>query len=351
MQDEVANASGPLQWSAQPGRGLRLDRFLTDCMKQAGHSVSRTRVQDWIRLGAVRVNEALCSPAQKLSGRETLEVWPQPLEASNAFSPDPIDLTIAHLDEQVMVVDKPAGLVVHPAPGHWRGTLMNGLLHWRPALAALPRAGIVHRLDRDTSGLLMIGLEEESLMTLQACLAARLTDRVYLGLVHGDASRLNGLQIDVPIGRDPVSRVKMACHGLSAKTATTAIRFIAKRELASGQLVSLLSCKLETGRTHQIRVHLGAKGFPLVGDPVYGRPAADRMLLAESSGFEPLIMRGQALHASMLQLPHPKTQHVLRLFSPPPWDLDFPVLSMSALAKLWDLKPSTQGLEAMSTPT
>ncbi|MBM3340309.1 MAG: RluA family pseudouridine synthase, partial [Betaproteobacteria bacterium] len=257
----LALENNVLQLSAAGSAGLRLDRFITDHLKQSGQAVSRTRVQDWIKLGAVRVNDVLCSASQKLSGRELVEVWPQPLEASNAFSPDPIDLNIAYLDDEVLILDKPAGIVVHPAPGHWRGTLMNGLLHWRPELSSLPRAGIVHRLDRDTSGLLMVGLQEASIVALQQALAARLTHRIYLALVHGDASRLDGLKIDCAIGRDPVSRVRMACNGIAAKPASTTIRHLSKKALGDGLWVSLISCKLDTGRMHQIRVHLASKGF------------------------------------------------------------------------------------------
>lgn len=333
----LALENNVLQLSAAGSAGLRLDRFITDHLKQSGQAVSRTRVQDWIKLGAVRVNGVLCSASQKLSGRELVEVWPQPLEASNAFSPDPIDLNIAYLDEEVLILDKPAGIVVHPAPGHWRGTLMNGLLHWRPELSSLPRAGIVHRLDRDTSGLLMVGLQEASIVALQQALAARLTHRIYLALVHGDASRLDGLKIDCAIGRDPVSRVRMACNGIAAKPASTTIRHLSKKALGDGLWVSLISCKLDTGRTHQIRVHLASKGFALIGDPLYGRVAADRALVASDDRYEMFSSSGQALHASVLQLPHPSTQSMLRLYSSPTWSLGITMPTLESLVELWDL--------------
>lgn len=337
-EQAIVGESSPLQWDAQGAAGQRIDRFVTDRLNGAGHPVSRTRIQDWIRLGAVRVNEELCSASQKLSGRERVEVWPQPLEASSAFVPDPIELNIAYLDEQVLIIDKPAGLVVHPAPGNWRGTLMNGLLHWRPSLSALPRAGIVHRLDRDTSGLLMVGLDEASIVALQQALSARLTHRVYLALVHGDASRLDGITINCPIGRDPVSRVRMACDGIAAKPASTSIRLLARCELGEGICVSLLSCKLDTGRTHQIRVHLKSKGFALVGDPLYGRLASDKKLMAADHRYDCFTVSGQALHASLLQLPHPRSASKLSLFSQPTWDLAIPVPSVNELLSLWDLK-------------
>ncbi|NCW99514.1 MAG: RluA family pseudouridine synthase [Betaproteobacteria bacterium] len=285
----------------------------------------------------MRVNDGLSSASQKLSGRETVEVWPQPLEASTAFSPEPMDLQFAYLDEQLVVVDKPAGRVVHPAPGHWRGTLMNGLLHWRPELAALPRAGIVHRLDRDTSGLLMVGLQHESLMHLQQALAARQTHRVYLALVHGDASRFDGITINKPIGRDPVSRVRMACDGLAAKPATTAVRFLSRASFADAQGFSLLSCKLDTGRTHQIRVHLASQGIYLVGDPLYGKSAADRALAQRDPQFEALLLQGQALHASLLQFPHPVSGKQLSVFSAWKAEVDLPLPMAQTLAALWGL--------------
>ena len=214
---------------------------------------------------------------------------------------------------------------------------MNGLLHWRPELSSLPRAGIVHRLDRDTSGLLMVGLQEASIVALQQALAARLTHRIYLALVHGDASRLDGLKIDCAIGRDPVSRVRMACNGIAAKPASTTIRHLSKKALGDGLWVSLISCKLDTGRTHQIRVHLASKGFALIGDPLYGRVAADRALVASDDRYEMFGSSGQALHASLLQLPHPSTQSMLRLYSSPTWSLGITMPTLESLVELWDL--------------
>lgn len=331
-----------IHFTTQDAAGLRLDRYLTEALRQAGEAVSRTRVQDWIKLGAVKVNDALASAAQKLSERDRVEVWPQPLEASQAFSPDPMDLRIAYLDECLLVVDKPSGCVVHPAPGHWRGTLMNGLLHWRPELGNLPRAGIVHRLDRDTSGLLMVGLREDSHLFLQKALAERSTHRIYLALVHGEAARLDGKTINLAIGRDPVSRVRMACEGIAAKNASTAVRLLSVHRLSASSVLSLVSCKLETGRTHQIRVHLSANGFPIVGDPLYGRPAADRCLIAADERFSDLTALGQALHAGFLQIPHPHKAMPVRAFSSLPWDLGallpgFVAPSGDELGKLWQL--------------
>ncbi len=285
---------------AADGAGERLDRFLArvcpDC--------SRSRLQHWITLGAVLVDGVAVPAKTRLSGIESIEVRPQPREADRAFEPDRLELVVVHEDNELIVIDKPVGMVVHPAPGHWRGTLLNGLL-WRwPAQATLARAGIVHRLDRDTSGLLVVGRSERAIAALSAQLAERTMSRRYLALAGG---RLAGAgQVAQPIGRDPRNRLRMAVLARSGRPAITHWRVLAEGS-AQAHPVSAIECRLETGRTHQIRVHMKWLGHPLLGDTVYGGP-------------QRLISR-QALHAARLGLVHPADGREHTFSSPLPADL------------------------------
>jgi len=291
-----------LVFDAADGAGQRVDRYLAARIE----GVSRTRLQQWIALGAVHCDERALTASTRLKGGERIVVEPQPREADAAFAPDPVEIDFAYEDEDLLVVDKPAGLVVHPAAGNWRGTLMNGLLHHRPALARLPRAGIVHRLDRDTSGLLVVARSERAFASLSAQLAERSMGRRYLALVVGACAPTG--TIDAPIGRDPVARVRMATAAARrGKAARTHFERLALGRL-EGRDVSLLECRLESGRTHQIRVHLGSIGHPLVGDALYGGPRL--------AGFE-----RQALHAWRLALRHPADDRPMQWRSPLPADM------------------------------
>jgi 23S rRNA pseudouridine1911/1915/1917 synthase len=250
----------------------------------------------------VKVDGLQVLARHKLRGLESIEVVALPSEAERAFEPDPVEFHVVYEDADLMVIDKPVGLVVHPAPGHWRGTLMNGLLYARPDAARLPRAGIVHRLDKDTSGLMMVARSERAFERLTLAVAARSVHRRYVAVVHGETPVR--FSIDAPIGRDPRDRLRMAVVDLQrGKAACTHVA-----RLASAGGLSLLCCDLETGRTHQIRVHLSNRGFALVGDTLYGG--------------HPL--RGcvrQALHAWRLALDHPVSGRPLAFESPLPEDL------------------------------
>jgi 23S rRNA pseudouridine1911/1915/1917 synthase len=308
--DGLGDATEPIVVAAAGGRGERLDRFLAAALAgrlgPGQEAPSRTRIQRRIALGAVRCNDRVASPSNRLGGHETIVVVPQPREADDAFAPEPVAFGLAWQDPVLLVVDKPAGLVVHPAAGNWHGTLLNGLLHHDPALAHLPRAGIVHRLDKDTSGLLVVARTEPAQAALAAQLADRSMGRRYLALALGSIAAAGTL--DAPIGRDPRTRVKMAvvpaARGRAARTHVTPL---ARGQLA-GRPLTLVECRLETGRTHQIRVHLAHAGHPLVGDVLYGGPAL--------AGFA-----RQALHAWRLSLLHPATRQRCAWASPPPADL------------------------------
>ena len=282
--------------------GLRLDQALARLFPQ----YSRSRLQAWLREGRIRVDGQMSDVRKKVFGGERLEMeiepeMPDGLEAATA---EDIALSIVFEDEFLLVLDKPAGLVVHPGNGNRSGTLMNALLHHAPTLVGVPRAGIVHRLDKDTSGLLVVAKTLAAQTSLVRQLQARTVGRRYLALVHGAVARSG--EVHAPIARHPVQRTKMAVVG-GGRAALT--RYGVRERLNA---VTLVECRLETGRTHQIRVHMAHIGHPLVGDPVYGpRRVADPLL----AGFD-----RQALHAFRLELVHPASNEGMRWFSPLPED-------------------------------
>jgi len=305
-------ASGPARTLAIPAgyAGRRLDQALAELMPEH----SRSRLQQWIAAGAVRVDGAAAVARHKLRGGESVEVDAlsrPPLDDA----PEAIALTVVHEDDAIIVLDKPAGLVVHPGSGNPDGTLLNALLHHAPALAALPRAGIVHRLDKDTSGLMVVAKTPAAQGALVRDLAAHAVRREYLALAHGDLAR--PLTIDAPIGRHPTQRTTMAVVA-RGKPARTHVEVVERFGAAT-----LVRCRLETGRTHQIRVHLAAAGHPLIGDPAYGRRAARGGTLA---------FHRQALHAARLALTHPVTGRALRFDAPAPADFTALVAAVRARA-------------------
>lgn len=283
---------------AAAAHGQRLDKLLVSIAPE----FSRSHLQTLIASAHVTVDGAVAAmPSRRLKVGQRVVVALVPTEESLAFRPEPIALNIVHEDADLLVIDKPAGLVVHPAPGNWSGTLLNGLLAHHAGAAHLPRAGIVHRLDKDTSGVMVVGKTLAAVTALTRDIAARRVHRSYLALAHGEMQS-DSMTIEAPIGRDPGSRIRMAVVA-SGKPARTDIE-----RLAVDGGISALRCTLHTGRTHQIRVHLASRGHPLVADATYGgRPA--------------LSMVRQALHAARLSFVHPITGHLLDLRVAMPDDL------------------------------
>lgn len=282
--------------------GERLDKALSRLIPQ----YSRSRLQQWIESGHVRIDGRTVRARMTVLGDEKIVVHPQPAPEDHAFKPEPMALSIPYQDAAILVIDKPAGLVVHPAAGNWSGTLLNGLLHHDPALAGVPRAGIVHRLDKDTTGLMVVARTLEAQTDLVRQLQARTVGREYLALVWG-TPLMNG-KVDAAIGRHPRDRIKMAVsENNTAKPAVTHFQRLATGML-DGRAVSLLRCRLETGRTHQIRVHMQSIGYSLVGDALYGKSHL-------ASAFT-----RQALHACRLGLVHPVSRRDCQWNTPLPED-------------------------------
>ena len=280
--------------------GLRLDKALARMFPEH----SRNRLQQWLKDGHVSLDSHSAKPKQKIWGGEHIEIRSQPGASDLAHRPERIALEIVYEDDEVLVINKPAGLVVHPGSGNWKGTLLNALLHHAPRLSGIPRAGIVHRLDKDTSGLLVVAKTLQAHTDLVRQLQARTVKREYLALVHGTVRA--GGEVSAPIGRHPRNRTRMAVVPAGRPALT---RYKVAKRFAG---VSLLECSLDTGRTHQIRVHMQSLGHPLVGDPVYRagrRRGAERALLGR-----------QALHAARLEFTHPASGMRRRFAAPLPGD-------------------------------
>jgi 23S rRNA pseudouridine1911/1915/1917 synthase len=287
------NYSAPVERSIPAElAGLRLDQALARLFPEH----SRSRLQAWVRAGRVTVDAARGDVKRKVWGGERIALSVAAPHGDHAYRPEAIALHIVHEDDAIVVVDKPPGIVVHPGAGNLQGTLANALLHHAPALAGVPRAGIVHRLDKDTSGLLVIAKTLAAQTHLVRQLAARTVKREYLALVHGRVAAAGA--IDAPIGRHPTARTRMAVTA-RGKPARTRYRVVERFADAT-----LLAVTLETGRTHQIRVHMGSIGHPLVGDPTYGRRAGPREV-KRGSAQPPTAFPRQALHAARLGLVHP----------------------------------------------
>ena len=288
--------------------GMRLDK----AMARLFDDYSRSAMQQWIRDGRVLLDGRTAGIREKVRPGKTISVEVPPPERHDWLAQD-IPLHIVYQDEHILVVDKPAGLVVHPGSGNPDGTLVNALLHHDPSLASLPRAGLVHRIDKDTTGLLVVGRTEVAVRKLIAQLQARTMGREYLALIQ--SVLVAGGTVDAPIGRHGHDRVRMAVVS-RGKPAVTHYRV--EEKFRAHTLVRVF---LETGRTHQIRVHMAHRGHPVVGDPVYGR-----RLLLPSGADEQLVealraFRRQALHAGTLRLEHPVSGEPLSWTAPLPEDM------------------------------
>lgn len=289
---------GPLRIVVPPAcAGLRLDQALSRLVPQ----YSRTRLAQWVRANKIRLDGAAALPRHRVWGGEVIDIVADPDPLVLADRPEDITIDVVYEDDSLLVVNKPPGLVVHPGSGNWSGTLLNALLRHLPHLAALPRAGIVHRLDKDTSGLMVVAKTLTAQTDLVRQLQARVVRREYLALAHGRIARKG--TIEAPIGRHPVQRTRMA---IAARGRHAVTHYEVLERFSNS---TLLRCRLETGRTHQIRVHLGSIGHPLVGDPTYGKRHAA------------LAFTRQALHAERLALHHPQTGRAMSWRAPPPADM------------------------------
>jgi len=286
--------------------GERLDKVLATFLPD----YSRNRLKSWVEAGAVMVDGKVTKARYLLHGGESIKVFPQEMPEQFAFSPEDIPLEVVYEDSSIIVINKPPGLVVHPAAGNWTGTLLNGLLFRYPELKSLPRAGIVHRLDKDTSGLMVVARTPQAQTALVKQLQERTVGRRYLAWVWGDAPSQG--KVLASVGRDQRDRLKMAAGSPHGKPAATLFRRLAKGAFNDAAL-ALLECRLETGRTHQIRVHLESLGFPILGDPVYRKKVPG---IAKTLPFT-----RQALHAYALTLEHPAKNELMTWFALPPIDL------------------------------
>ncbi|CAH1204649.1 Ribosomal large subunit pseudouridine synthase D [Paenibacillus allorhizoplanae] len=293
----------PIEWTVENQyANERIDKFITEALEE---DISRTLVQQWVKDGHVKVNGKAVKPNYKLSLQDVIAlVIPEPqgveLLAEN------IPLNVVYEDSDVIVINKQRGLVVHPAPGHYSGTLVNALMYHCKDLSGINgelRPGIVHRIDKDTSGLIMSAKNDKAHASLAEQLKAHTVNRKYIALVHGYIQHDQGT-IDAPIGRDSHDRKMYTVTEKNSKTAVT--HFVVLERFGDFTLVEL---KLETGRTHQIRVHMKFIGHPLVGDPMYGK----------SKG---MLMDGQALHAAILGFKHPRTGEWMQFEAPIPPDME-----------------------------
>lgn len=280
--------------------GERIDKFLS----AEGEEWSRTLIQQWVKEGRVTVNEKTVKPNYKIQSGDTVSVFVPEPEPAN-IAPEKMDLDIYYEDADVLVVNKPRGMVVHPAPGHLLGTLVNGLMAHCADLSGINgvmRPGIVHRIDKDTSGLLMVAKNDTAHESLVNQLVNRTVTRRYKAVVHGSIPHDDGT-IDAPIGRDKKDRQSMTVTRENSKHAVTHFHVLERFDE-----FTFVECRLETGRTHQIRVHMKYIGYPLAGDPKYGPRKT-------------VNFPGQVLHAGILGFHHPRTEEYLEFDAPLPEDM------------------------------
>jgi 23S rRNA pseudouridine1911/1915/1917 synthase len=307
---ERQKAPAALGATVPPGMaGDRLDRVLARLFSD----YSRARMQRWVRDGHVALDGAPCRNTRaRVAGGERLRVNPPPMPQED-WRPQPMDLRLVYRDEHLLVLDKPAGLVVHPGAGNLDGTLLNALVHLQPALAALPRAGLVHRLDKNTTGLMVVACTLQAQTRLSRMIAQRDVHRGYQAIVHGVAPAAG--RVDAPVGRHRVQRTRMSVRedGRHART-----HF---QRLAAFRAHSHLALELGTGRTHQIRVHMAHLGHPIVGDREYGGVRPVPAALGREAAQAVLDFPRQALHACRLGFAHPVTGDPLVLQCELPADM------------------------------
>ena len=302
--------------------GLRVDVALQQLLPE----FSRSKLQEWIKNEFVTVNQSAVTSKHKVYAGDEIKVIVQQNPENNAFLPEAIPLDIVFEDETLLVINKPAGMVVHPAVGNWSGTLLNALLHHIPDIGNIPRCGIVHRLDKETSGLLVVAKTLSAQTHLVQQLQARTVKREYRAIVWGQLWK-NGV-VNQPIGRHPSIRTRMAVH-LSGKPAITHYEILERFGVHT-----YLRCNLETGRTHQIRVHMQYLKAPIVGDPVYGlKSIMPIKSMSDTLRQHILGFHRQALHAIRLGLIHPLTGEVME------WSIDLPN-DMKALLEMIRLEQS-----------
>lgn len=307
--DELVNEEDVERDSAVEMRTLFVDaplhaQRIDKALLALAPEFSRNYLQQLLKDAAVQINGVqVLKASTKVQAGQTITLELRPTPQSQAYQPQAMPLDIVYEDDAMLVLNKPVGLVVHPAAGNWSGTLLNGLLAYDPVFATLPRAGIVHRLDKDTSGLMVVAKTAQAITAISAAIAAREVKRQYLALGYQNARMASSpwayedeVHVDAPIGRDPYTRTRMAVVDLlrhSGKSAQTDIRLLAQE----GQFV-FVQCRLQTGRTHQIRVHMQHLGFPLVGDALYGGKSWPNF-------------NRQALHAYRLSLAHPSSGKIM----------------------------------------
>ncbi len=305
--DEVADVAAEAESRTLQVPALHHDDRLDRALAALVPEFSRSYLGQLVEQAAVQLNgRVVTKPAQRVRAADRIQIELRPTPMSQAFVPQAMALDVVYEDEHLAVIDKPADMVVHPAPGHWSGTLLNGLLARDERARQLPRAGIVHRLDKDTSGLMVVARSRPAMDALVAAIAARRVTREYLALAHRPWSGPAQREVDAAIGRDPRNRLRMAVVDLdrtAGKPAQTGISLLQNAEQGC-----LVRCALRTGRTHQIRVHMAHLGHPLVADALYGgAPAAG--------------LQRQGLHARRLALAHPATGAPLDFSAPLPADL------------------------------
>ncbi|GKU78387.1 RluA family pseudouridine synthase [Paenibacillus sp. L3-i20] len=292
------------EWKVEPEQtGERIDKFVVEQIDEAG--ISRTQVQEWIKAGAVQVNGSIVKANYKTVEDDVVVLTIPEAESMDIVAED-IPLTVMYEDSDVIVINKSRGMVVHPAPGHSSGTVVNALMHHCKDLSGINgmlRPGIVHRIDKDTTGLLMAAKNDLAHVSLAEQLKEHSVTRKYIALVHGNVPHDHGT-IDAPIGRDTNDRKLFTVTGHNSKVAVT--HFVVLERLGDFTLMEL---QLETGRTHQIRVHMKYIGHPLAGDPVYGVNKT-------------VALKGQALHAALLGFTHPRTGERLNFEVPIPDDME-----------------------------